>query len=73
MGVLLLVAVILLTLGKYRQGINLGYFCLLVSLVVLAMLLFYFEQFSAGLTVGFQFLILIGIMYYRRKFIESTV
>jgi hypothetical protein len=72
-GVLLLVAVILLTLGKYRQGINLGYFCLLVSLVVLAMLLFYFEQFSAGLTVGFQFIILIGIMYYRRKFVESSM
>jgi hypothetical protein len=70
-GVSLLVAVALLVAGKNRQAINLGFLCLLVSVAVLDMLLFFFEQFSTVLTVGFQFILLFGLMHYRREFLKS--
>jgi hypothetical protein len=70
-GVSLLVAVALLVAGKNRQAINLGFLCLLVSVAVLDMLLFFFEQFSTVLTVGFQFILLFGLMHYRKEFIKS--
>ncbi|OGO29259.1 MAG: hypothetical protein A2136_10795 [Chloroflexi bacterium RBG_16_54_11] len=72
-GVLLLVATILLIMGKRKWGINLGFFCLLVSLAVLDMLLFYFEQFSSVLNVGYQLILLIGLMYYRSKYIKKAI
>jgi hypothetical protein len=69
-GVSLLVAVVLLLAGKTRQAINLGFICLLGSVAVLDMLLFFFEQFSTVLTVGFQFVLLFGVMEYRRKYLK---
>jgi hypothetical protein len=72
-GVLLLVAAGFLLAGKKRVAFNLGYFSLLVSLTVLDMLLFYFEQFSTVLIVGFQFIVLFGVMYYRKKYMRGTI
>jgi hypothetical protein len=71
-GLLLLVSAGLLAAGKKRLASNLGYLSLLISVAVLDMLLFYFEQFSTVLIVGFQFIILFGVMYYRRKYISGT-
>ncbi len=70
-GLLLFVAFGLLAAGRKRLALSLTYFSLLVSLAVLDMLLFYFEQFSTVLTVGFQFLLLFGVIYYRRRFIPG--
>ena len=69
-GLLLLVSVGFLLAGRKRVAFDLGYFSLLLSLTVLGMLLFYFEQFSAVLIVGFQFIVLFGVMYYRRKYLK---
>jgi len=69
-GVMLLVSAVLLLVGKKRRAYDLGYLSLLLSLTVLDMLLFYFEQFSTVLIVGFQFVVLFGVMYYRRKFLK---
>ncbi len=71
-GIVLLLSTNLLLMGKKRQAFDLGFFCLLVSLAVLDMLLFYFEQFSTVLLVGYQFLVLLGVMYYRRKYLKSS-
>ncbi len=71
-GVLLLVATLLLIMGNRKWGINLGYFCLLVSLAVLDMLLFYFEQFSSAMNVGFQLILLIGLLHYRSKYMKKS-
>lgn len=68
----LLLAVLSLALGKKRLATSLGNISLLLSLLVLDMLLFYFEQFSTALTVAFQFLLLFGVMYYRRNFLPSS-
>jgi hypothetical protein len=71
-GLMLLVSVGLLLVGKRRVAFNLGYFSLLVSLAILDMLLFYFEQFSTALIVVFQFILLFGVMYYRKKYMKGT-
>jgi hypothetical protein len=71
-GVSLLVAAGFLVAGKKRQAINLGYFSLLLSLAVLDMLLFYFEQFSTVLTVAFQFVLLFGVIYYSQQFLKEN-
>lgn len=71
-GSLLIVSAFLLVVGMKRQAFNLGFICLMVSVAVLDMLLFYFEQFSTVLIVGFQFVVLFGVMYYRRKYMKSS-
>jgi hypothetical protein len=69
-GLLLLVSVVFLLVGRKRVAFDLGYFSLLLSLTLLDMLLFYFEQFSAVLIVGFQFIVLFGVIYYRRRYLK---
>lgn len=71
-GVSLLVSAALLAAGKKRLSCSLGYFSLLLSLVVLDMLLFYFEQFSTVGIVLFQFVVLFGVIYYRNKYLFIT-
>jgi len=70
-GLLLLVSVGLLVAGKKRLACNLGYFSLLVSLVVLDMLLFYFEQFSTVAIVLLQLVVLFGVIFYRMRYLKS--
>lgn len=72
-GVVFLVAVILLFSGKKSFAIQIGFFSLLVSLAVLDLLLFYFEQFSSVLIVAFHLIVLFGVMDYRRKFLKRSV
>jgi hypothetical protein len=69
-GLLLFIAIILLALGKKRTAINLGYLALLISLTVLDMLLFYFEQFSTVVIVLVQFAVLFSIVYYRQRYLK---
>ena len=71
-GLLLLVSAGLLAIGKKSLAVTLGYFSLLVSLAVLDLLLFYYEQFSTVLTVGFQLLVMAGLIYFRRKYSEKS-
>jgi hypothetical protein len=71
-GLMLLVAVIVLLVGKKRLAFDLGYLSLLLSIAVLDMLLFYFEQFSTILIVVFQFILLVGVVYYRTKFLKTN-
>ena len=70
-GLVFLVSAVLFVAGKKRLAISLGFLCLLVTLTVLDLLLFYFEQFSTAITVGFQFLVLLAVMHYRRKYNTS--
>jgi hypothetical protein len=70
-GLLLLVSVGLLAAGKKRLAIGLGYISLLVSLVILDMLLFYFEQFSTIATVLVQFLVLFSLIFYRNRYLKK--
>ncbi|HWQ46129.1 MAG TPA: hypothetical protein VN376_04635 [Longilinea sp.] len=68
-GLVLLVAAIFLLAGKEKRGISLSYATLLVALTVANLIVFYFDQFSTIFTASMQFLILIGVIRYRQRFL----
>jgi len=68
-GLLLLIAAGLLVAGQERQGIRLGYLGLLLSLTAVDLLVFYFDQFSAILPALIQFGLLLGMLFYRRRYL----
>lgn len=70
-GLLLILSAALLAFGVERRGANLGYLSLLLSLTVVDLLLFYFDQFSSIIAASIQFLLLLGVLYYRRRFLIS--
>ena len=65
-GGLLISAAVLIGLRRKRIGASLAYFGLLLSLTTVDILLFYFEQFSTIITTTVQFLLLLGVLVYRR-------
>ena len=71
-GLLLLGAVALLVLGRDRYGVVAGQWGILLALTGVNLFIFYFDQF---LTVGLaivQFLLLLTILYYRRRFVPPS-
>jgi hypothetical protein len=70
-GLLLMVAAILLAIGRERQGSSLAYFGLLLSLTAVAPINFYFSQFGAVSVALTQFALLLGVILYRRHYIAS--
>jgi hypothetical protein len=71
-GLLLVVSAGLLIANKDRSGAALGYIGLLLSLAVVNLVVFYFEQFSTIIPALVQFLILLGVMYYRRRYLTAS-
>jgi hypothetical protein len=67
-GALLLAASLLLLFRRKAAAIGLGYLALLLAVIMLDIPVFYFEQFSAILTVGFQYLVLLGLLDYRHRY-----
>lgn len=65
-GALLLASAGLLVAKRNRPGTAVGFFALLLSLTTVSILLFYFEQFSTVATTTIQFLLIIGVVVYRR-------
>lgn len=72
-GLLLITGAILLLLRRERLGVFLAYFGLLLSLTVLNLLVFYFDQFSAILVAMVQFGLLMGLLVYRQRYLAPTV
>jgi hypothetical protein len=68
-GLLLIASGGLFLAGKDELAVSTGYLGLLLSLTTVNLLVFYFEQFSTILSAVFQFMVLLGLMYYRRRFI----
>ncbi len=74
-GMVSLIAAGLLALKRTNGGVALGYLALVMALLTLDILVFYFAQFSAILEVAYQFLLLLGLLAYRRRFpvsLENT-
>jgi hypothetical protein len=65
---LLFGAAVLLLLGHIQRGLSLSYYGLLLSLTAINLLVFYFDQFSAIITASIQFILLLGVIYYRKKY-----
>jgi len=67
-GILLVLAALLLGLGRIRAGLACGYFGLLLSLATLNLLVFYFDQFGAVGVAVLDFTVLLGVVHYRRRY-----
>ena len=72
-GLLLVVAAGLLIANREARGVAAGYLGLLLSLAVVNLLVFYFEQFSTILYATVQFTLLLGIFYYRRRYLTPQI
>ncbi len=70
-GIMLLVAAILLVVGKEPRGIQYSIIGLLLSLTTVNLLVFYFEQFSTIITAIIQFLLLLGVIHYRKRYLDT--
>jgi uncharacterized protein YybS (DUF2232 family) len=70
-GMLLLSAVMLLIVGRERLGSAIGYFGLLLSLTGVNLLVFYFDQFGAVVSATMQFVLLMGVILYRRRYLDG--
>jgi hypothetical protein len=55
LGFIVLVAAVLLLVGRERRAINIAYVALLFSITVVNLLLFYFDQFSTIINATVQF------------------
>ncbi len=67
-GALALISACLLAVKRINAGVAVGYLSLLAALLALDTVVFYFAQFSTILVVAYQFLILLGLLSYRRRF-----
>jgi hypothetical protein len=67
-GMLLVLGAVLLALGRVHAGIACGYFGLLLSLTILKLLAFYFDQFGAVAGAVLDFIVLLGLVRYRRRY-----
>lgn len=71
-GLLLIISAIFLIFGADRRGVNLSFISLLISLTVVDIFLFYFDQFSSIFIASIQFILLLGVIYYRNRFLSSS-
>lgn len=72
-GLILFLGTIFFLLGKERRGFHFAYLGLLLSLTTVNLLVFYFEQFSTILSALIQFALLLGLLYYRRRYIRPHI
>lgn len=72
-GLLLVVAAGLLIANRDARGVAAAYVGLLLSLAAVNLLIFYFEQFSTILYATVQFTLLLGIFYYRRRYLTPQI
>jgi hypothetical protein len=68
-GAILLGSSLLLILGRDKQGNEIGYIGLLLSLTIVNLLLFYFEQFGNVALTLFELLLLLGMIQYRNLYL----
>jgi hypothetical protein len=71
-GLFLLSGAVMLLLKREARGLHFAYVGLLASLAGANLLVFYFEQFSTILIAAIQFIVLLLILYYRRRFISPA-
>lgn len=67
-GTLLLVGSALIVLRRDELGTRLGYYGLLLTLTTVNLLVFYFDQFGTITQALVQFVLLLGVLSYRRRF-----
>ena len=71
-GLLLMVASILLATNREQPGIELGYIGMLLSLTVVNLLVFYFDQFGNVVLTLAQVGLLLLLIHYRQNYLNRT-
>lgn len=69
-GTFLFCGGILLAIGRDELGTRLAYFGLLIALTMINLLVFYFDQFATLLGTSLQFVLLLGVIRYRARFLS---
>ena len=72
-GLLLMVASILLATNREQPGIELGYIGMLLSLTVVNLLVFYFDQFGNVVLTLAQVGLLLLLIHYRQNYLNRTI
>jgi hypothetical protein len=72
-GLLFLVGAALLGTGRERQGVTFATYGLLLALTTVDLLIFYLDQFTAVLGALAQLGALLGVVYYRRRYVAPAV
>lgn len=70
-GLLMCVAAIFIGIRKEKLGITLSFYGLLLSIATVDLFIFYFDQFSSIIMAIVQFLVLLGLIHYRRAYSQS--
>ena len=73
MGLVLLVASFLFLIKQDRRAIGLAYIALMVTITVVNILVFYYDQFSTIFSAVIQFLLMMGILRYRKRFLGDNL
>lgn len=71
-GIIFFAAVVMLAIRHERRGWDFGYLGLMLSLTTIDLLVFYFDQFSTIFIALGQFILLMGIVYYRRNHLGNN-
>ncbi|HPH95501.1 MAG TPA: hypothetical protein PKW33_06135 [Anaerolineaceae bacterium] len=69
-GLLLFVAVAMILLRKEKRGMDLAYLCLIFLLTVVNLFVFYFDQFATVVNALAQLIVLLAVIFYRKRFFE---
>ncbi|HNR01663.1 MAG TPA: hypothetical protein PKK59_03925 [Anaerolineaceae bacterium] len=69
-GILAILSALMVLFKFEKQGVMLGIIVLLVTLTVVNPLVFYFEQFSTLIVAAMQFILLILLIRYRKRFLR---
>jgi len=71
-GIFSFAAAILLLLRREASAIRIGILVLTTSLTVVNLLVFYLDQFAASINAIFEFALLLGLINYRRRFMQES-
>ena len=71
-SLMLLAAAVLLIDGRSDRGIQLSLVSLLLSLTVVNLFIFYFDQFSTIILAVMQFFLLWGVIHFRNSFLSTA-
>jgi hypothetical protein len=72
-GILLVVSAIFIMLNKDSRGITLSFYTIVASLTGVTLIVFNYEQFSTILLASIQFIMLMGILYYRNRYVKPAL
>jgi hypothetical protein len=73
MGLVLFVASFLFLIKQDQRAIGLAYIALMITITVVNILVFYYDQFSTIFSAIIQFLLMMGILRYHKRFLGDNL